>query len=161
MRKFKKIVDDAMDKKLPREKIDEMLECVGMALHGLSEKERHELYMDLDVIVNGWKLDREQAEHYVSEMENKDGTDGGHWSYGQVEAYCSSKCLNFNNYDFCLADMYWAMNMERSDNYGIVEKLTSDTNKITEFYYELAMNFLDDKDAPEGKAKRYIYAMKD
>ena len=46
------------------------------------------------------------------------------------------------------------MNMLYSDFYGVV---SNDVNT----YYRLAKNFLDDKDAPEGKALKYYLTMKD
>lgn len=162
MEKIKKLIEKSMDMHLPREKVDEVVDVMISYLYHLDKCYIKKMYMELDVAINGWKLDREQAEHYVSKMENKDGTEGQHWSYEQVEQYIKSKGMDLSKYEFSMCDLYWAMNMVYSDNYGIVEKMTSDVNKITDFYAELALNFLDDDDAPRlGKAKRYIYAMKD
>lgn len=47
--------------------------------------------------------------------------------------------------------LYYVLNMERSDYYK--------ADEAPQYYVERALDFLNDKDAPEGKAKRYYVAM--
>lgn len=49
------------------------------------------------------------------------------------------------------SDALMVLNMERSDYFK--------ANEAPQYYVDLAFDFLDDKDAPEGKAKRYYVAM--
>lgn len=162
MEKIKRLIEKSMDMNLSREKVEETVDIMISYLYKLDKSDMRKMYMELDVAINGWELDKETAEHYVAKMENKDGTYGQHWTYEQVENYAKSKNIDLSKYEFSMCDLYWAMNMVYSDNYGIVEKMTTDVSKTTDFYAELALNFLDDDDAPRlGKAKRYIYAMKE
>lgn len=162
MEKIKRLIEKSMDMNLSREKVEETVDIMISYLYKLDKRDMRKMYMELDVAINGWELDKETAEHYVAKMENKDGTYGQHWTYEQVENYAKSKNIDLSKYEFSMCDLYWAMNMVYSDNYGIVEKMTTDVSKTTDFYAELALNFLDDDDAPRlGKAKRYIYAMKE
>lgn len=55
-------------------------------------------------------------------------------------------CKNYNIYD-----LYYTLNMVRSDYYK--------DGQAPQYYADLAFDFLEDKDAPEGKAKRYYLAM--
>lgn len=91
-------------------------------------------------------------EEAVSKMDNQDGTKGPHWSQRDIAEYAKSKgakYLCFNEYDLA-----YAMNMAYSDYYGAVAD-------NTETYYRIAMAFLEDKDAPEGKAYLYWKVMRE
>ena len=54
---------------------------------------------------------------------------------------------NFNQYDF-----NYVMNMIYSDYFGAVPN-------DTDVYYKMAVKFLSDKDASDGKAFRYYYKL--
>ena len=87
----------------------------------------------------------------VSMLDNKDGTKGAHWSSSDIISLAKSKGASFkgyNEYDFA-----YAMNMIYSDYYGAIDN-------TVEAYYRVALAFIEDKDAPEGKAYRYYKAMK-
>lgn len=87
----------------------------------------------------------------VSFLENKDGTKGAHWSKEDITNYARTKGLSysdFNEYDFA-----YAMNMVYSDYFGVIPD-------STESYYKVAKAFIEDKDAPVGKAYLYYKAMK-
>lgn len=160
MHKFKELMNEAVEKHLPREKMEKITDILACYLHDVDKDERHKMYFDLDVAINGWKLSEEQAKHSVEDMESEH-CKGEHWSCEQVEQYARTKGIDFNKEDFNKYELYWAMNMAYHDYYGIIEKYTTDTSKTTEFYYDLAMDFLDDEDAKEGKVKRYIYFIAD
>ncbi len=91
-------------------------------------------------------FDKESAEYVVCKMENADGTKGEHWSFEDT-----SKVMLDKGYDFEAGDWYYVLNMMYSDYY------CKDVDD--EYYIKLACQFLADKDAPTGKAKRYYMAM--
>lgn len=101
--------------------------------------------MKTDLLLNP-HFTRETAEHAVSLMKNRDGSTGGHWSYDDT-----TKVMGAKNYNFNPADWHYALNMIYSDYWK--------QSKGTDEYLEDAAMFLDDKDAPESKAKRYFLAM--
>ena len=94
-------------------------------------------------------LTKEEALEYVAHMKNKDGSVGPHWSLDQVKGYME----NHSEYDdLYLLDFYVAINMMYSDYYTPARSV--------ETYARLAKDFIDDKDAPSDKVKRYMEAMK-
>lgn len=92
-----------------------------------------------------WKYD-----WAVGKLENKDGTMGAHWKVSDVTNYAKSHGASYRNYNEY--DLAYVMNVMYSDYYGVV----SDN---VDTYYRLAIAFIEDKDAPEGKAFLYYKAM--
>lgn len=91
-------------------------------------------------------------EEETAKMANEDGSSGAKWSLKDISDYAKSKGERFtcfNEYDLA-----YAMNMVYSDYYGSIP----DT---TDSYYKVATAFLNDKDAPEGKAYLYWRAMRE
>lgn len=86
----------------------------------------------------------------VSGMENADGTKGPHWGEAEIRDYASSRGVSFSKYNEW--DFAYAMNMAYSDYRGVIPD-------STESYFRVAKAFLEDKDAPEGKAYLYWKAM--
>ena len=68
------------------------------------------------------------------------------WGLPQTSMGIVWGCKNYNIYD-----LYYTLNMVRSDYYK--------DGQAPQYYADLAFDFLEDKDAPEGKAKRYYLAM--
>lgn len=95
---------------------------------------------------NEWLL--KQA---VSTMKNEDGSTGGHWTLEQTNQVAKSTGIEFTKFNEY--DWNYVMNMMYSDYYGAVANDTSS-------YVRLAIKFLEDKDAKEGKAYCYYMAMK-
>lgn len=95
---------------------------------------------------NEWLL--KQA---VSNMKNEDGSTGGHWTLEQTTSVAKSNGIDFSKFNEY--DWNYVMNMMYSDYYGAVANDTSS-------YVRLALKFLQDKDAKEGKAYCYYMAMK-
>ena len=88
----------------------------------------------------------EDFAHYaVKHMKNVDGTQGEHWSVEQT-----NEVARKHNYNGCLADFYYLMNMFYSD-YSHVIGSDADT------YAKLAMAYINDPDGKEGRAvKAYL-----
>lgn len=90
----------------------------------------------------------EEAKQIVAKFKNEDGTTGEHWTMEQVKeaAQHRPELMRFN-----FEDVYVTLNMMYSDFYSP----TFDTNN----YIDLAVRFLDDKDAPAGKIRRYLVVL--
>ena len=109
-----------------------------------------DLEMHLYKEIYGCHFDDFMLNKAVNSMENKDGTRGGHWSVEQTTSVAKQNGIaftKFNEYDW-----NYVMNMFYSDFYGVI------TNDVS-FYVKMSAAFLEDKDAPEGKALRYYLAM--
>jgi len=114
-----------------------------------------ELYSEMECElyehVYGEHFTKWKYEKAVAELVNQDGSKGAHWTYQQIIDYAKSKDLafqKFNTYDFA-----YVMNIMFSDYHGVV-------GDGTDMYFKLAKAFLEDVDAPEGKAFRYYKAMR-
>ena len=144
-----------MHKYLIKEATEEQLrEFVSDAL-GMIKGTNHDLYEELEMHLykemygchfNAWMLEKA-----TSNMSNEDGTVGAHWNLeqtNQVAKQYGVEFKHFNEYDW-----NYVMNMIYSDYYGAVSNDTVN-------YYKLAGKFLEDKDAPRGKALTYYLTMK-
>ena len=88
---------------------------------------------------------REDAEKWLSHMENEDGTTGPHWSMGQTDAVANVAGVHVDKLTL------WAcLNMMYSDYYSVAAKYGLDR---PEFYADLAKAFLMDKDAGGAEEK--------
>lgn len=90
----------------------------------------------------GEHLTESLARQWVDCMENKDGTKGEHWSYEQTEEVRKQYAPDLDSCDF-----YAILNMVYSDYYN--EKFDTTT------YIQLAKDWLNDEDIPNGKALKY------
>ena len=92
---------------------------------------------------------REDAEKWVSHMENEDGTTGPHWTIAQTDAVANVAGVHVDKLTF------WAcLNMMYSDYYSVAAKYGLDR---PEFYADLAKAFLMYKDAGGAEAKMVGY----
>lgn len=89
-------------------------------------------------MVYGEHLSKELANKWVSEMKNKDGTTGEHWSYEQTIQYAGNIDKN---------EWYAILNMMYSDYYSSKFDIST--------YVELAKDWFTDKDVNEGKTLNY------
>lgn len=92
-------------------------------------------------------------EKALNTMVNTDNTKGSHWTLEQTNQLARQLGIAFkdyNQYDFC-----YTINMLYSDYYNTLN--TTDSS----MYGKLAKAFLEDKDAPEGKALKYYKAMQE
>lgn len=108
----------------------------------------HEYESKLKNIYKHSYMTEEEAKEAVANMSNKDGSKGEHWSLEQVKNYMKDKPSYEMLDPICF---YVTINMMYSDYY-------TPTTSV-ETYARLAKDFLDDKDAPADKLKRYLEAM--
>lgn len=140
-----KMLEDATHEQL-KSFVKESFDELKRSMPDLYDAMECELYQHIyGPHFNKWKY-----ECASSELKNEDGTEGPHWSVEQITDYARShgaSYRNYNEYDFA-----FAMNMAYSDYYGAVPD-------GTESYFRIAKAFIEDKDAPEGKAFLYYKAM--
>lgn len=112
----------------------ELIDELKYTDHDKYKKIEYKLYKR----VYGEHLDEELARKWVANMDNKDGSKGGHWTMEQTNTLAG----NHNKYDF-----YAVLNMMYSDYYNP----KFDTNT----YVELAKDWLDDADVGDEKTLKY------
>lgn len=127
--------------------METLTELTGDFLEKIRAKEPEvdKLITKIDLMLNP-DFTKETAEYAVSKMKNEDGTEGGHWDYDTTTSVLKSK-----GYDFNPCDWYYVLNMVYSDYFA--------KDQPDDYYFKLAYDFLKDKDAPAGKAKKYFLAM--
>lgn len=110
-----------------------------------------DLYRKLFRIVYGPHFSEDLYNDAVKCLRNADGTTGPKWTEAQITEYATDRGIqfgkNYNRFDFA-----YAMNMIYSDYFGVIPD-------ETENYFRLAKAFIEDRDAPEGKAWKYYVAM--
>lgn len=94
-------------------------------------------------------LTKAEAESWVRSMRDGEGHRGGRWTLAEIKQYAG----NFGvTGDEEIIDFYAAMNAMATD-YGEVAKAHGVDN--VDFYADMAKAFLHDRDAVQGKIKRY------
>lgn len=145
-----------MHKTLLKEATNEQIkEFVTDALSMLKET-HHDIYEDLELYlykeIHGCHFTEWLVEKATKDMINEDGTSGRHWTTDQTTSVAKQNGIifeHFNEYDW-----NYVMNMIYSDYYGAV------SNDLSS-YVKLSRKFLEDRDAPEGKALKYYITFKD
>lgn len=141
-------------KNLAKERHYELLEEVAVMVDRLYELEgsKWETHKEkAETLVMGWHFTQEGAMKAVAAMKNADGTTGQYWSIQDVEEVTKAMSVDWSSKRYNLWDFYYALNMQRSDYY--------EEGQPPQYYVKRALQFLDDKDAPEGIAKRYWYSV--
>ena len=108
---------------------------------------KEEIYIDL----YGYHFNEELLNEALECLINDDGSNSPKWTLDQTDSVASGAGFNFNkynNYDYC-----YVMNMLYSDYCKVLGDSYNSYAKMTD-------KFLNDKDAPEGKALRYYMSMK-
>lgn len=123
---------------------------------GMVERIDEDVYDDIELYlykkVYGCHFTEWLLEKALKHMKNEDGTMGGHWKLADTTMVARNNGITFDHFNEY--DWNYVMNMIYSDYYGSVPNETS-------VYVKMARKFLEDKDAPEGKALRYYLTMKD
>ena len=99
---------------------------------------------ELTKIANHGHMGEKLAKCWVSKMENKDGTTGEHWNWEQITNLMKEKGLHCDASDF-----YAAMNMVYSDFFNTKFDIT--------IYYDMAKDWLQDKDVKDNKLLKYYF----
>lgn len=119
----------------------------------IADKELYDDLMDgLYVLVFGEHFNEETAKEAVSCMVNDDGTTGEHWNIEETTAVAKQNNIVFGNFN--QFDWYYTLNMVYSDFSKVF-------GSNTEMYIKVAKSWLEDKDAPKGKAYKYYKMTKE
>ena len=89
----------------------------------------------------------DDAYAWTRKMHNEDGTMGEHWNIEQVKKLMAMRGINHN-----AAEIYAVMNSIYSDYYKVLKKYGFNS---PEGYLDLAMAWLNDRDATPNKAELY------
>ena len=147
MTTYEEIIEPLVDSADTRdmERLTEMTSDFIEKVRSRMPQEVEQFLMKVDLKLNP-HFTEESARYAVAHMDNEDGTVGEHWNYATTSDVLRSKSLMFTQ-----PDWYYVLNMMYSDYY--------DEEMDDGYYIDLAIDFLKDKDAPEGKAKKYYLAM--
>lgn len=124
----------------------ELIEEVSKALHSLKSCNNSEYEHITDYLKEiAYCIPEEEAIRIVRHMEPK----GQCWSFNQVKDYVSSQGITDNYINW-----YLVMNMCYNDYYNTAKayNLQNDTN----FYFNLAKDFIFDPDAEPFKVEKYF-----
>lgn len=155
MNYFKKLYEEIKTKPNSNKIMEDVICTIDEFLDDFKEAHPDKYIMlknKLYISVNGYHFNKEMLEEAVNNMVNDDGTKGGKWTVNETNSVANSNSVsmkNFNEYDW-----NYVMNMVHSD---YCEVLGDNTTS----YIKLAHKFLNDKDAPDGKALRYYMCMKE
>ena len=99
------------------------------------------------------KVDRETAEEWVEGLENADPAKphGGKWTAEQIKPIATRYGVPTEGEKFW--EFYAVMNMLYSDYYAVAKKYNALT---ADFFADMAMAFISDKDASDDKVARYF-----
>lgn len=92
-------------------------------------------------------MTREIAEEWTANMKNEDGTKGPHWTIDQIKQLMMQKGIQGDPWTF-----YAIMNAMYSDYCAVMKKHGCHT---AEMYADMALAWINDKDAMPGKAAAY------
>ena len=108
--------------------------------HEYHDRERHE---------EVGALTEATAKKWTDHMENEDGTKGAHWTMEQTTQLLKQKGLSVDPVEF-----FAVMNMLYSDFCAVMKKYNANNADI---YTDLALAWINDKDAEEHKTSRYFH----
>lgn len=117
---------------------DEVIESVE-EMKSTNPKAYKKAMLEIHESIFGEHFDEDMALKAVAGMKNVDGTTGEHWTLEQTTSVLKQHDLGYNPYDF-----YYLMNMLYSDFSNV---LGTDVG----IYLKMAMAYIDDPDAEEGK----------
>lgn len=146
MKKFSELLKEALSSENVEHELNEILKIMDDLYMELKSNKK-----DLSMVSSeNWHFNEKTLKDATKSMQNEDGTIGAKWNVEQTSSIMKENGLKsdmYNEFDF-----NYVMNMLYSDFYQL---LGNDAMN----YYKMAKYFLEDKDAPKGKAYRYYIAM--
>lgn len=97
---------------------------------------------------DGEHLTRDEAEKWVKGMKSEDGKTGGRWPLNEIKQYAGNFGVNGDE----VVDFFAVMNALYTDYCKVAKKYGVDK---VDFWADMAKAFMHDKDAGEGKVKKY------
>lgn len=142
------------------EKMLEVTKVIGIfvAKHG-TEEELHHLYKDIYGVVSDGHFDRHFADDAIKKMfyEDEEGTrhHGPFFTDAEIKEVFD---LNKDDIsDYTIYDLAVTMNMLRSDNNRFFEKYAKNASEVKEMVICMAIEYLQDPDAPHPTSKVWDY----
>lgn len=132
----------------------EMVKCFDDVMTHMKEvypDKYKEIKSHLYVAFNGWHFNEDMLKDTYENMVSDDGSPVPKWTVQETSNVGRSSGVSFK--DFNEYDWNYVMNMIYSDYCEVLGD-----NVMS--YVKMANKFLNDKDAPEGKALRYAMCMK-
>ena len=136
--------------KITIQKIIESYDKVLLQLEKAHKSIYNEVINELYIDINGYHFNAEMLSNALKMMVNDDGSEAPKWSVEETNNVANQYGIIFD--EFNEYDWNYVMNMIYSD-YCLILK----DNIIN--YVNMSRKFLNDKDAPKGKALRYFFAM--
>lgn len=149
-----KMYEKAKSSPMWEKTMDSMVKCFDETLKDIKEvhpdkykKIKEHFY----IAINGYHFNDEMLNDIYKTMINDDGSTVPKWSIEETTQVARNNGLSFTSFNEY--DWNYVMNMIYSDYCTVLGD-----NLIS--YVKMSHKFLDDKDAPEGKALRYAMCMK-
>lgn len=98
---------------------------------------------------DGEHLTRDEAEKWVKGMKSEDGKTGGRWPLNEIKQYAGNFGIQGEDK---IIEFYAVMNALYTDYCKVAKKHGVDK---VDFWADMAKAFIHDKDAGEGKVKKY------
>ena len=136
------IIDHGTNEQM--EQMRKILADAVVKLKQFSPEDYNNIEFDLHKIAHNGHLGEDLAKEWVDCMENKDGSQGAHWSWDQVIQVNRDKKISEDD-----SDNYAILNMMYSDYYN--PKFDANT------YIELAKDWFNDPDGSKCKTLKYYY----
>lgn len=150
---MEKELKEVIQKIIEKDDEAEMKELGELLVCSLEEIKRHDLRRyeeiadDIYVCANGKHLNESMARSWTARMQNADGSTGGKWDKTETDNAAKNVGIDFSKTKYTPWDWFAVMNMAYSDYYT-PEREYKD-------YITIAKQFIEDKDACEGKT--YLY----
>lgn len=142
------------------EQMLEITKVIGkfVATHG-TEDELRRLHRDIYGVVSEGHFDRHFAEEAIGKMWYEDEDGGKHRAPFFTDAEVKEVFdLNKDDIsDYTIHDLAVTMNMLRSDNNRFLEKYAKNENEMKEMVSCMAIEYLQDPDAPHPTSKIWHY----
>ena len=100
---------------------------------------------------NGGKLSKPMVEEWMANLQNEDGSTGPHWTLEQVKQLKNQRHIEADD-----LELWAALNMMYSDYCKVAKKNNANT---MDFYIDMALAFLNDKDAHGDKLSKYYHGV--
>lgn len=156
---FVELIQKYQEETTPEQML-EITKVIGkfVAKHA-TEEDLHHLYKDIYGVISEGHFDRHFAEDAINRMYYEDESGVKHHAPFFTDAEVKEVFdLNKDDIsDYTIHDLAVTMNMLRSDNNRFLEKYAKNTSEVKEMVSCMAIEYLQDPDAPHPTTKIWDY----
>jgi len=156
---FVELIQKYQEEATPEQML-EITKVIGkfVAKHA-TEEDLHHLYKDIYGVISEGHFDRHFAEDAINRMYYEDESGAKHHAPFFTDAEVKEVFdLNKDDIsDYTIHDLAVTMNMLRSDNNRFLEKYAKNTSEVKEMVSCMAIEYLQDPDAPHPTCKIWNY----